>query len=132
LPAGELLELEARCDSALLWALTLHRLRAGAGLADALAGTAALLTAHGVTGRFNMLATDGSAVAATAIGETLCYRHEAGRLFVASESHDDGPGWTGVPDGSLLSGTADTVRIRPLPTSDQVSGQPGTVPRPAA
>lgn len=132
LPAGELLDLEARCDSALLWALTLHRLRAGAGLAVALAATAALLGAHGVTGRFNMLVTDGSAVAATAIGETLCYRREAGRLFVASEPHDDGPGWTDVPDGSLLSGTADGVDIRPIPADGQVSGQPGPAPRPAA
>lgn len=114
LPPGELLALEARCDSALLWALTLHRLRAGAGLTDALAGTAALIEAHGLAGRFNMLLTDGSAMAATAIGETLCYRREPGRLYVASEPHDDGPGWTDVPDRSLLSGTADAVDIGPI------------------
>ena len=125
LPAGELLELEARCDSALLWALVLHRLRAGAGLTDALAATASVIAEHGVTGRFNMLVTDGSAVAATAIGDTLCYRREPGRLFVASEPHDDGPGWTDVPDGSLLSGTADSAAIRPV----SAGGQPDSVPR---
>ena len=114
LPAGELLELEARCDSALLWALVLHRLRAGAELTDALAATAALIEAHGVTGRFNMLLTDGSAVAATAIGEDLCYRRDPGRLLVASEPHDDDPGWIDVPDGSVLAGTADNVDIRPV------------------
>jgi glutamine amidotransferase len=114
LSAGELLGLEARCDSALLWALTLHQLRAGAGLADALAITAGLIASHQVAGRFNMLLTDGSAVAATAIGETLCYRREPGRLLVASEPHDDEPGWTDVPDGSLLSGTSGTLDIRPL------------------
>ena len=35
LPAAELLALEARADSALAWALVLHRLRAGEGPADA-------------------------------------------------------------------------------------------------
>lgn len=124
LPAGELLDLEARCDSALLWALALHRLRAGAGLGDALAATAALLAGHGLAGRFNMLLTDGSAVAATAIGETLCYRREPGRLWVASEPHDDEGGWTDVPDGSLLSGTADAVDVGPVAASSR--------PRPAA
>ena len=114
LPTAELLELEARCDSALLWALVLHRLRAGAELTDALAATAALIEAHGLTGRFNMLVTDGSTMAATAIGETLCYRRDPGRLLVASEPHDDDPGWTDVPDGSVLGGTADAVDIRPL------------------
>ncbi len=37
LPAAELLALEARADSALAWALVLHRLRAGESPADALA-----------------------------------------------------------------------------------------------
>jgi glutamine amidotransferase len=114
LSPGELLDLEARCDSALLWALTLNRLRAGAELTAALAATAALIQAHGLSGRFNLLLTDGSAIAATAIGDTLCYRRDRGRVFVASEPHDDEPGWTDVPDRSLLSATPGAVDVRPI------------------
>ena len=40
LPAAALLELEARVDSALLWAMVLARLRGGAGPAEAIADTA--------------------------------------------------------------------------------------------
>ena len=68
LPPVELLDLAARTDSALAWALVLHRLRAGDSPADALAGTVADLDAGGITGRFNFLLTDGELIAATAAG----------------------------------------------------------------
>ena len=74
LPPAELLALEARTDSALAWALVLHRLRAGESLADTLAQSVADLDAHGVTGRFNFLLTDGRQIAATAAGDTLYYQ----------------------------------------------------------
>ena len=74
LPAGSLLGLEARVDSALLWALVRHRLGLGLGAADALADTVAAVRAAGVSGRFNFLLTDGRVIAATAAGDTLCYR----------------------------------------------------------
>src|SRR4029077_4725951 len=74
LPPAELLDLEARTDSALAWALVLHRLRAGESPPAALAQTVADLASHGVTGRFNFLLTDGGQIAATAAGDTLCYR----------------------------------------------------------
>src|SRR5262252_8504420 len=44
LDAADLLALEARCDSALAWALESARIRAGAGPADALAQVIAALT----------------------------------------------------------------------------------------
>jgi hypothetical protein len=34
---------------------------------------------------------------------------------VASEPGDDGPGWTDVPDNSVLTATLDGVEVRPLP-----------------
>ncbi|MBV6697916.1 ergothioneine biosynthesis protein EgtC [Kitasatospora aureofaciens] len=136
LPPAELLDLEARTDSALLWALTLHRLRAGAGLGEALAGTVADVTAH-TTGRLNLLLTDGRTIAATAWGDTLHHRTLPGLgVVVASEPYDDDRGWTAVPDGSLLlAGPGDageqpnaaeqpnradrlTVVVRPLPGRD--------------
>jgi glutamine amidotransferase len=123
LPAEDLLTLEARCDSALAWALVVARLRAGAPAGPALAGVIADLGRHGITGRFNFLLTDGETVAATAAGDTLCYRAGPGQVLVASEPGDDGPGWAGIPDGSLLEATAAGVRITPL---GAWPGEPGT------
>ncbi|MFJ9444046.1 ergothioneine biosynthesis protein EgtC [Kitasatospora sp. NPDC101235] len=118
LPPAELLDLEARTDSALLWALTLHRLRAGAGLGEALAGTVADVTEH-ATGRLNLLLTDGVTIAATTWGDTLYHRTLPGLgAVVASEPYDDAPGWTPVPDGSLLLVDSRGVTVRRLPGRD--------------
>jgi len=125
LPPVELLDLEARTDSALAWALVLHRLRAGDGLADSLAGTIADLDAHGITGRFNFLLTDGQEIAATAAGDTLCYRAAGGQLTVGSEPGDDEPGWITVPDRSVLTGRPGGVQVSALKT-DAAAVRPGT------
>jgi dimethylhistidine N-methyltransferase/ergothioneine biosynthesis protein EgtC len=109
LPASALLAMEARVDSALLWALVLQRLRLGMVAADALRETIATLESAGVTGRFNFLLTDGQCIAASAAGDTLCYRRAAGAVVVASEPADDEPGWQDVPDGTVL--TADTSGV---------------------
>ncbi|MFF4382128.1 ergothioneine biosynthesis protein EgtC [Kitasatospora sp. NPDC001547] len=115
LPPAELLDLEARTDSALLWALALHRLRAGAGLGEALAGTVTDVAAH-TTGRLNLLLTDGTAIAATTWGDTLYHRALPGLgTVVASEPYDDAPGWTTVPDGSLLLVDSRGVTVSRLP-----------------
>jgi gamma-glutamyl hercynylcysteine S-oxide hydrolase len=113
LPAASLLGLEARVDSALLWALVLRRLRAGLGLTEALADTVAALGAAGVTGRFNFLLTDGQEIAATAAGDTLWYR-SGPTVTVASEPGDDEPGWTEVPDGSAVTATSRRVSVTEL------------------
>ena len=116
LPALSLLELEARVDSALLWALVLHRLRGGLAPAEALAGTAEALSAAGVTGRFNFLMTDGRIIAATTAGHTLYYRQTPGSVTVASEPGDDEPGWIEVPrDGSLVTAAPGQVTVTQLP-----------------
>jgi gamma-glutamyl hercynylcysteine S-oxide hydrolase len=114
LPAADLLALEARCDSALIWALVLRRLRAGARLAEALAATVTQLDTAGVPGRFNLLLTDGAVIAATAAGDTLCYRRGRRGVVVASEPGDDEPGWHDVPQDSLLEATAGSVLVRPI------------------
>ena len=118
LPAAALLGLEARVDSALLWALVRHRLGRGAGAADALADTVAALRAADAGGRFNFLLTDGEVIAATAAGDTLWYRVRDDAVVVASEPGDDGPGWTEVPDGSVLTATPGQVSVTPLATPD--------------
>lgn len=124
LPAADLLALAARCDSALIWALVLARLRAGAGPAEALAATVTDLAARQLSGRFNFLLTDGTAIAATAAGDTLSYRVSPAGVTVASEPGDDEPGWVDVPDGSVLEATASSVRISPL----GAPGPPGAPP----
>jgi glutamine amidotransferase len=114
LPAADLLALEARCDSALAWALVSSRLRAGAGPAGALTQVIAALAGHHVGGRFNFLLSDGEMIAGTAAGDSLCYRLGGGSVMVASEPLDDGPGWAPVPGHSVLTATATSVEIRPL------------------
>ncbi|MEU9127210.1 ergothioneine biosynthesis protein EgtC [Kitasatospora sp. NPDC048540] len=116
LPPAELLALEARSDSALVWALVLHRLRAGAPPGEALAGTVRALAGYGPDARLNLLLTDGTSIAATAWGDTLF--HRTGRpgegVLVASEPGDDGPGWTAVPDHSLLTADSSGVNVLPI------------------
>jgi gamma-glutamyl hercynylcysteine S-oxide hydrolase len=115
LPAAALLGLEARVDSALLWALVLYRLRSGLGPAEALADTIGALQAAGVTGRFNFLLTDGHAITATAARDTLWYRRHrpaaSPAVLVASEPGDDEPGWTEVPDRSVISATPQRIDV---------------------
>lgn len=128
LPAADLLALEARCDSALAWALVWSRLRAGCGPAEALAQAIGALTGHRVSGRFNFLLSNGEVIAATAAGDTLCYRLSDAGVLVASEPSDDEPGWTQVPDQSVLTATPGGVDVRPLPGPALEPGE-GTITR---
>lgn len=108
----ELLAVEARCDSALVWALVLRRLRDGTAPGGALASTVAALG----TGRLNLLLTDGSVIAATTWGDTLFHLLDpgGGSVVVASEPYDDDPRWEAVPDRSLLLATPAEIVITPL------------------
>ncbi|HEY1320554.1 MAG TPA: ergothioneine biosynthesis protein EgtC [Streptosporangiaceae bacterium] len=120
LPTLALLELEARVDSALIWALVLHRLRQGRGPAEALADTAEALRVAGVTGRFNLLLTDGRVIAATAAGHTLYYRRKPGSVTVASEPGDDQADWIEIPRGSIVTATPAQVSATPLAALDSI------------
>ncbi|MEV4679921.1 ergothioneine biosynthesis protein EgtC [Streptomyces kurssanovii] len=115
LPAEELLSMEARNDSALLWALALRRLRAGDSPAQALADTVRDTAAAAPGSRLNLLLTDGTVIAATAWGDTLWYLTEPGRrTVVASEPYDDDPLWQEVPDRTLLTATRADVLLTEL------------------
>jgi gamma-glutamyl hercynylcysteine S-oxide hydrolase len=127
LPTVALLEQEAPVDSALAWALVLHRLRAGLAPAVALAATIAALHAAGVTGNFNFLLTDGRVIAATAAGNTLYYRQAGGSVTVASEPGDHDPGWTVVPGGSVVTAVPAQVSVTPLAAPSDLS-VPDTTP----
>ncbi|MFD8143022.1 ergothioneine biosynthesis protein EgtC [Streptomyces sp. NPDC059708] len=119
LPPHELLELAARTDSALVWALVLHRLRRGDDPGTALAEPVRELAAAAPGSRLNLLLTDGGSIAATAWGDSLWYlpSRPSGRVVVASEPYDDDPGWCEVPDRTLLTATRSRVALIPLKES---------------
>ncbi|MEU6769594.1 ergothioneine biosynthesis protein EgtC [Streptomyces sp. NPDC046853] len=115
LPAAELLSMEARCDSALVWALVLHRLRNGDDEGQALADTVVEVAAAAPGSRLNLLLTNGETITATAWGDTLWYLAEPGRrTVVASEPYDDDPHWCEVPDRTLLAASRNDVLLTPL------------------
>ncbi|MFF4585113.1 ergothioneine biosynthesis protein EgtC [Streptomyces sp. NPDC001388] len=121
LPPADLLSMEARNDSAFVWALVLARLRAGDGESQALADTVPEVAAAAPGSRLNLLLTNGRTITATAWGDTLWYLTEpGGRTVVASEPYDDDPRWQEVPDRTLLVASRTEVLLTPLkdPTTD--------------
>ncbi|MFJ6572432.1 ergothioneine biosynthesis protein EgtC [Streptomyces sp. NPDC091292] len=115
LPPAALLSMEARCDSALIWALVLHRLTAGDTAGEALADTVTETAAAAPGSRLNLLLTDGDTVAATAWGDTLWYLAAPGSgTVVASEPYDDDTRWRQVPDHTLLTADRAEVLLTPL------------------
>ncbi|MFD0413881.1 ergothioneine biosynthesis protein EgtC [Streptomyces sp. NPDC127108] len=118
LPPADLLSLEARCDSALVWALVLERLRRGDEAAQALGDVTVEVARAAPASRLNLLLTDGETIAATAWGDTLWYLtvpgRRTGRTVVASEPYDDDPSWREVPDRTLLAATSTDILLTPL------------------
>ncbi|HEY9439119.1 MAG TPA: class II glutamine amidotransferase, partial [Streptomyces sp.] len=115
LPPAALLTLAARNDSALIWALVLHRVSLGDEIPRAVAETVLDVAAAAPGSRLNLLVTDGSMIVATAWGDTLWYLAEPGhRTVVASEPYDDDPYWREVPDRTLLAATRTDVLLTPL------------------
>ncbi|MEV6247613.1 ergothioneine biosynthesis protein EgtC [Streptomyces sp. NPDC051742] len=114
LAPGELLRMEARTDSALLWALVLHRLRAGDAPGPALADTVREAAAAAPGSRLNLLLTDGVRIAATTWGNGLWYLKGPDRVVVASEPYDDDPRWREVPEHTLLTAGRADVTLTPL------------------
>ncbi|RLP90503.1 ergothioneine biosynthesis protein EgtC [Micromonospora sp. BL4] len=116
LPVRDLLTLDAVTDSALLWALVRQRLRAGADPTEAIGRTVVDVAAAAPGSRLNLLLTDGRRAVASVAGHALSVRATADSVLLASEPHDDDPGWRSVPEGHLVTATASEVRVSPLPT----------------
>ncbi len=95
----------------------------GCAPAEALAATIGALDAAGVTGRFNLLLTDGQLIAATAAGDTLWYRPAGPSVpgWSLLPSRDDEPGWTEVPDRPVI--TASHRRPAPPTSLDAAAPQ---------
>lgn len=115
--AGDVAEIpdaRAPVDSAPLFALAARYWRDGLPLGDGLAAVVAAITAL-APGRYNLLASDGTSLAATAWGDSLFVREDADAVQIASEPLDDAPGWRQVPDRSLVTaGPGTGVRIDAL------------------
>ncbi|MDK1342433.1 ergothioneine biosynthesis protein EgtC [Streptomyces sp. 378] len=115
LPHEDLLSLEARNDSALVWALVLARLRSGDEEGQAMADTVLEVAAAAPGSRLNLLLTNGDTVTATAWGDALWYlTRPGGGTVVASEPYDDDPHWREVPDRTLLAASRTDVLLTPL------------------
>ncbi|MEV6316613.1 ergothioneine biosynthesis protein EgtC [Streptomyces sp. NPDC051776] len=116
LPVVDLLSMEARTDSAFVWALVLHRLRSGDEPGQALADTVAAVAEAAPGARLNLLLTEGTSIVATAWGDTLWYLTDSERhaVTVASEPYDDDARWSPVPDRTLLTATRTDVLLTPL------------------
>lgn len=114
LPVTDLLTLDAPTDSALLWALVRHRLRAGADPTDAVRGVVCDVLAAAPGSRLNLVLHTGSAVVATTAGHSLSYLDTGDALTVGSEPSTVDRPWTPVPDGRILTGTPDHLVLEEL------------------
>ncbi|MEV4194677.1 class II glutamine amidotransferase, partial [Streptomyces toxytricini] len=96
--------------------LVLHRLQRGDDLGTALAEPVREVAEAAPGSRLNLLLTDGTAIAATAWGDSLWYLADppAGRVVVASEPYDDDTRWCEVPDRTLLTAHRTGVVLTPL------------------
>ncbi len=88
-------------DSALLFGLAVAAWQGGASLPEGLAEAARAVLAHG-GGRLTMLAADGSALAGVVVGEPMHVLVGPTGTVVASEPHDDDPGWRELAEGSVV------------------------------
>ncbi len=100
-------------DSEVLFHLVLARLDAGRAPADALVDVVRTVEERS-GGRLNLVLTDGSGLAATRVGDSLWRWADGERAIVASEPFDERPGWTEVPDRSVVSAVAGVVSDTPL------------------
>ncbi len=115
LPVTDLLTLDAPTDSALVWALLRHRLRAGEPAADATAAVVAELGRVAPESRLNLLLTDGEQIVATAWWHSLWVCRTPEAVVVASEPWDpDDETWQAVPDRHLVLATRETLDVYPM------------------
>lgn len=116
LTPAELLSLQTRSDSALLWLLIYRELRRGVAAEEALSSVVRHVAAVRPSARLNLLLTDGETIVATRYGDTLWYR-TGPDFLVASEPDDEAVGeWHEVPDHTLLlADQAGVVRTTTLP-----------------
>jgi len=130
----DLLAMEARCDSALLWAMLARRLRQGQPAGGAAADLVRRVAALRPDARLNLLLTDGHTITAIRHGDTLWYRVAPGAVVVASEPDERidaawSP-WREVPEHSLLTADRSGVRVAPIRPVAPIRARPRSAAHP--
>jgi glutamine amidotransferase len=105
LPVTDLMTMPAPTDSAFLWALVRHRLRAGTSMHKAVAEVVTAIGELAPGSRLNILVTDGETAVATAWWHSLSVLSTGERTVIASEPLDSDPAWLPVADRQLLVAT---------------------------
>ena len=108
--------MEGGADSEILFALALDRVDAAAAPEEALASVVKAVTSI-TTGRLTMMLTDGRRLTAVVWGEPLYRAGDDGGtdgLVVASEPSGNRPGWSQLPEGTLLSAHHDASEATPI------------------
>lgn len=124
LPVVDLLALESRTDSALLWALLRHRLATGGDPVTEVAQLVCDVDRAAPGSRLNVVLADRRLLVATAWTHSLSVLAGADGVVVASEPYDDDPAWRAVPDGALVvarRNAAGEVTHRILPIDERRS-----------
>lgn len=115
--AGDLAEVpdaRAPVDSALLFGFAARLWREGATLGDGLAEVVCSVSGL-APGRYNLLASDGTTLAATTWGDSLFVRTTGEAIWLASEPVTEEAGWETVPERSLVTADlASGVHVYPL------------------
>jgi glutamine amidotransferase len=101
-------------DSEVVFAMILDCLDQGASMADALLAVLSRLLELS-DGKFNLLISDGHEIVATRYRNSLFTldRGDDGRI-VASEPFDDADDWSEVPERSLVTMTATSLKVEPF------------------
>lgn len=109
--------LEGTTDSEVLFGLVLDAIDAGASAVEAMATVSNEVLADS-TGELNLLLGDGRTVVATTAGNTLYSLAGTGLAeggtLLSSEPLDDDPGWTRIPDLTVVEATAAGYRTTSL------------------
>jgi glutamine amidotransferase len=109
--------LEGTSDSEVLFALVLDAFDEGAGPEEALA-TVVATAAGEAESCLNLILGDGHSMWATTWGNSLFTLQgeglAEGGVLVASEPLDDHPGWSPVPERSLVRASCTAVDVSPL------------------
>ena len=100
-------------DSEVLFHLALAAVAGGASPGEALRRVVAEVEQRS-GGRLNLVLTDGHAVAATRVGDSLWALADGDRTVIASEPNETDPRWQEIPDRSLVTATAGALTIEPL------------------
>ena len=138
LPVTDLLTLDAPTDSALLWALVRHRLRAGDDPAAVLAGVVRAVAAAAPGSRLNLLLTDGTAIWATTWTHALSVRIGGGRGHSSRPNRSTtaadgwpcrtGTWWSPPRSGATSTRWTSTRRLPPSPIRPSPILPPGSRP----